>query len=276
VSVRGKTAWQAKQRADAALFVGSAVKTFILTRYLKDIEKGRLKASALLTLDDSVRMLSSSVFEHLTGRVPATSVLEAMIAYSDDTATDMAMAEVGVERVRAFIAGAGLESVKVPISTRTLVSYLAGAPYGDDVGWKGVQKIADGKLYGKPRSPMNDRDTMKGSANDFVRYYENILSGSYLQTFEMQREFRRISSQATALWGVVPPNTPAFGKGGSIDWDNFNCYSLPGQMLIGGVVPVTFFFCVNWMGKPSTIPGVFDQFSSAIAATLAATADAFG
>lgn len=47
-------------------------------------------------------------------------------------------------------------------------------------------------------------------------------------------------------------------------------------MLLGGTLPVTFSFVVNWKGKPSTIPGVGDQFASAIRETLAATAKAFG
>lgn len=274
--VGGKRPFTANHRANARMFVGSAVKTFILTRYLKDIEKGRLDEAASLRVDDSHRMLSSSVFEEMTGKTRATSVLEAMITHSDNTATDIAMSEVGVERVRAFIASAGLTSVSIPLSTRHLFSYLAGERYGVDVGWEGMLRIADGKLFGKPRPPLNDRETMAGSAADFVDYYERILAGSFLRTPAMQREFRRISSMPRSYWAAAPDNSVAFGKGGSVEWKGFNCFCLPGQVVLASGVPVTFSFCVNWTGKPSTIPGVADQFRSTISEALAAAAKVFG
>ena len=83
------------------------------------------------------------------------------------------------DRVRAFVSRAGFTSVKIPTSTRLIFSYLAGAPFGVDVGWEGMLDIEAGKLPGKPRSPMNDRETMKCSASDFVTYYERALKGRY-------------------------------------------------------------------------------------------------
>ena len=90
----------------------------------------------------------------ITGTTSATSVLEAMICHSDDTATDVALKAVGAEAVREFIARAGLASAKIPTSTRVLVSYLAGAPAGVDVGLAGMQKIMGDRMFGAPRSPM--------------------------------------------------------------------------------------------------------------------------
>ena len=53
-----------------------------------------------MAIDNSVRSLSSPVFLKLTGTTPAVIVLEAMIAHSDNTATDVAMAR-GRRRSRA-------------------------------------------------------------------------------------------------------------------------------------------------------------------------------
>ena len=273
---RGGRRFTAGKKASAALFVGSAIKTFILTRFLKDVENGRLTESDQLKVNNAIRSVSSPVFLNLTGTTPAKSVLEAMITHSDNTATDIALQQVGPGRVRTLVQNAGLSSVQIPTSTRMLFSYLAGADFGVDVGWQGMKQIQSGNLFGPARSPMNDRETMKGSADDFVDYYERVLAGEFIRTPAMRTEFRRISSMADALWLVVPQDTPAYGKGGSVEWDGFNCFSLPGQMLIGGTLPVTFSFTVNWQGKPATIPGVFDQFASAIRDTLAATAKAFG
>jgi beta-lactamase class A len=273
---RGGKKFTAGQRAGDTLFVGSSVKTFILARYLRDVENGRLALAEQLKVNNAVRALSSPVFLELTGTTPATSVLEAMITHSDNTATDIALRQVGPGRVRTFVENAGLKSVRIATSTRLLFCYLAGAPFGVDEGWAGMKVIASGGKFGPLRSPMNKRETMQGSADDFVSYYEQILAGDLIRTEAMRREFRCISSMPAIFWSVGPENTPIFGKGGSIEWDGFNALCLPGQMLVGGTLPVTFSFVVNWKGKPSTIPGVGDQFASAIRATLAAAAKAFG
>ena len=273
---RGGKKFTAGQRAGETLFVGSSVKTFILARYLRDVENGRLSLAEQLKVNNGVRALSSPVFLELTGTTPATSVLEAMITHSDNTATDIALRQVGPGRVRTFVENAGLKSVRIATSTRLLFCYLAGAPFGVDEGWAGMKVIAEGGKFGPLRSPMNRRETMQGSADDFVSYYEQVLAGELIRTEAMRREFRRISSMPAIFWSVGPENTPIFGKGGSIEWDNFNALCLPGQMLVGGTLPVTFSFVVNWKGKPSTIPGVGDQFASAIRATLATAAKAFG
>ncbi|WP_454917568.1 serine hydrolase [Xanthobacter sediminis] len=271
-----RPAWETSRSPKARMFVGSAIKTFILTRFLQDVESGRLDEAQPLAVNDTFRNVGSPVFLDMTGKTPGSSVLEAMISHSDNTATDIALSRVGVGRVRALISGAGLASVQIPTSTRLLFSYLAGAPLGVDVGWRGAEQISKGHLFGPARSPMNTRETMKASAADFVDYYERALGGAFLRTPEMRTEFRRISSMADALWKVVPENTPAYGKGGSIEWNNFNCYSLPGQMLLGGKMPVTFCFCVNWTGKPSTIPAVAERFAGTIRDALGETAKVFG
>lgn len=228
------SAWSATHQPDDRLFVGSAVKTFILTRYLRDVEEGLLSADDQVAIDDSVRSLSSPVFLNLTGSTPARSVLEAMITHSDNTATDIALGLVQPERVRSFLSETGLGSAAIPTSTRYLFSYLAGAPLGVDEGWEGMLRIANDQLFGDSCSPMNDQETMKCSANDFVTYYEHALAGTYFQAPGTLTEFKRIQAMADAISRVVPPNVPAWGKGGSIEWEGFNCLCFPGQMFIGG------------------------------------------
>ena len=70
------------------LFTASAYKTFVLGQYLRDVEAGRLSEDDPLAIDDSVRMIGSPVFQALAGIAAAGPVLEAMIAHSDNTATD--------------------------------------------------------------------------------------------------------------------------------------------------------------------------------------------
>jgi beta-lactamase class A len=274
VSPPGKP-WETSHHPNAALFVGSSIKTFILVKFLQDVEAGRRSEDTQETVDDGVRSLASPVLLNLTGTTTARSVLEAMIAHSDNTATDVALKRVGPDRVRAFVSRAGFTSVKIPTSTRLLFSYLAGAPFGVDIGWEGMLDILADKFPGRPRSPANDRETMKGSASDFVTYYERALKGRYFEKAESLTEFRRISAMANALPPVVPQDVAAFGKGGSIEWEGFNCLSVAGQMVPGATVPVTFYFTVNWEGPPSTIPTVSADYVGAIHDALHETARTF-
>lgn len=264
----GDVPWQAEHRAQETLFVGSAVKTFILTRYLKDVEEGRLSLTEPVAIDDGVRSLSSPVYLGMTGRAPARSILEAMITHSDNTATDAALAMVGVDRVRAFIAEAGLTSVRVPTSTRQMFSYLAGAEPGVDMGWPGMLQIADDEDFGEIRSAINDEETFLGSAADFVSYYERAVAGEFFEEAASLTEFLRIQSMADAISFAVPRHHAAYAKGGSIEWNNFNALCLPGQMRVTPDIPVTFCFTLNWDGGTDTIGPMSAALVSAIAGAL--------
>lgn len=265
--------WQASHRPATRLFVGSAVKTFILAQYLRDVEAGRLAEDTQMPIDDSVRSLSSPVFLKLTGTTPAVSVLEAMIAHSDNTATDMAMAAVGADRVRALVAQAGLKRTQIPESTRRLFSYLAGAPEGVDAGWAGVQRLAETPSGARPA--LNDRQTMASTAEDMVAWYRQALGGTLFQKPDTLVEFKRIQAMASALIRVVPPDTMAYGKGGSIDWQDFHCFCLPGQMIVGKVL-VTFCFTINWTGPSDGVGAIFQSYTAAIADTLREAARVVG
>src|SRR5438876_615921 len=104
----------ASDSAATQLFVASAIKTFILCQYLRDVEAGRLSEDEPLPVNNSVRTESSPVLLELTGTTPARSILEAMITHSDNTATDIALLRVVPNRVRSFIAAARLGATLIP------------------------------------------------------------------------------------------------------------------------------------------------------------------
>jgi beta-lactamase class A len=273
--------WQNLFEPDAALFVGSAVKTFILATYLQQVEAKLLSEDELLPVNNDIRSLASPIFgsnldesQNLAGEATARTVLEAMISHSDNTATDIALRRVGVDKVRAFIASAGLTATLIPQSTRVMVSYFAGAPPGVDLGWDGAKQIAEGHLPATPRSPINDQETMISTASELVSYYSKTLAGGFFSQAATLTEFRRIQAMADAIARIVPPGIAAYAKGGSVDWQDFHALCAPGQMIIGSG-SVTFCFTLNWTGPDSSAPEVSAAYAKSAAGMLAAAAQCF-
>src|SRR5262245_166483 len=209
--------WRIAHNPDTRLFVGSAVKTFILAQFLRDAETGRLSEDKQMAVDDAVRSPSSPVFLNMSGTTTARSVLEAMIAHSDNTATDITLAAVGPAQVRALIAQAGLSQTQIPDSTRRMISYFAGAPEGVDLGWEGAMRAAKDGPAATPRSPMNDKEAMISTAAEMVRWYQQALRGTFFTKPETLVEFKRIQAMADAIARVVPSDTVAYIKGCIID-----------------------------------------------------------
>jgi beta-lactamase class A len=247
------------------LFTASAYKTFVLGQYLRDVEAGRLSEDEQLAIDDSVRDPSSPVFLELAGTTTARSVLEAMIAHSDNTATDLATEKVGADRVRALVAEAGLSSIRIPESTRRFRSYITGAPAGVDLGWPGVLHPP-----GPLQSPLNDVITLAGNARDFVSWYEQALRGAFFSKRETLTEFKRIQAMSVQIAQAVPPDTPAYAKGGELPWPGLSTKSFAGQIVVGGDgrTPVTFCFIINWNGPESDFLAVEAEFFAAIKGIL--------
>lgn len=272
---RGGGAERLAHRPNQQLFIASAYKTFVLGQSMRDVEAGRLDPEAQLAVDDGVRSFGSPVFLNLAGTTPARSVLEAMITHSDNTATDIATLQVGAARVRALIAEAGLGRVLIPDSTRIFASYLFGAPPGVDLGWAGLQNL---EPYPPEnfRAPLNDAQTMAGSARDLVSWYEQALRGAFFEQPETLREFKRIHAMAVQIARVAPPDTVVYAKGGEVsDFQGFCAKSFAGQMLVGRV-PVTFAFLLNWNSADGGFAEVQEAYFDAIRDILASLARGLG
>ena len=119
--------------ASSRVFVGSAIKTFMLAQALIQADTPDVVAtisSHQLTLDQSVWSADSAMFNppNLIGTVTERTTLEAMIIRSDNTATDTALKPVGPDAVRNFITSIGQRSTAIPDRIRTFFGYLVGAP----------------------------------------------------------------------------------------------------------------------------------------------------
>jgi beta-lactamase class A len=252
------------------IFVGSAIKTFILCETLRQVDSpGVVQAlsSEQLDLDASVWSVDSATFNppNLIGKVSLRTALEAMILHSDNTGTDMCLKHVGPDKVREFIASLGLRSTMIPDSTRVFFGYLLGAKDYKKFSWEEIGAAANSPLV---NLPLNKDETLASSADDFISYYTRALQGEFFKNKETLHEFRRILAMGDAIWLVpLPLGVSAFCKGGSIDVAGFHAVCAPGAMLFD---ERWVYFCVaiNWYAKAVTDPATVSEFAAAASQAL--------
>jgi beta-lactamase class A len=253
-AANGKPEFLVEQNASKVMFVGSAIKTFILCEALRRADSPTvvqtLKAKQL-ALDASVWSVDSATFNppNLIGKVSQRTALEAMILHSDNTGTDMSIKDVGPEKVREFVASIGLKNTMVPDSTRALFAYLLGAKDPRAFSWEDLGAAANSPMI---NSPMNKVQTMASTADDLVSYYSRALQGEFFKNKETLNEFRRILASSDAIWLLpLPLGVSAFVKGGSIDVVGFHAICAPGAMFFNDRW-VYFCLAYNWYAKGET------------------------
>jgi beta-lactamase class A len=253
-AANGRPEFLVESNSEKMMFVGSAIKTFILCEALRQADSPNvvqaLKAKQL-ALDASVWSVDSATFNppNLIGKVSQRTALEAMILHSDNTGTDMSIKDVGPDKVREFIASIGLKNTMIPDSTRSLFGYLLGAKDPKTFSWEELGAAANSPIV---NSPMNKMETMASTADDLVSYYSRALQGEFFKNKETLHEFRRILAGSDAIWLLpVPLGVSAFVKGGSIDVAGFHAVCAPGGMLFDDRW-VYFFLAINWYAKAET------------------------
>lgn len=253
-AANGKPEFLVESNAAKTMFVGSAIKTFILCEALRQADSPNVVQTLKtkqLSLDASVWSVDSVTLNppNLIGKVSQRTALEAMILHSDNTGTDMSIKEVGPDRVREFIASIGLKSTTIPDSTRSLFAYLLGAKDPKAFSWEELGAAANSPMV---NSPMNKVQTMTSSADDFISYYSRALHGEFFKKKETLQEFRRILAMGDAIWLLpLPLGVSAFVKGGSIDVAGFHAVCVPGGMLFDNRW-VYFCLTINWYAKAET------------------------
>lgn len=275
-AANGKPEFLVESNASKQLFVGSAIKSFILCETLRQADTPNvvqtLKAKQL-SLDASVWTLDSATLNppNLIGKVSQRTALEAMIMHSDNTATDMSIKEAGPEKVRAFLASIGLKNTMIPDSTRSLFGYMLGAKDSKTFSWEDLGAAANASIV---NSPMNKVETMASTADDFVSYYSLALQGEFFKNKETLNEFRRILSIGDAIWLLpLPLGASAFCKGGSIDVAGFHAVCAPGGMFFDERW-VYFCMTINWFAKAETDPDTVKAFAAAGSCALSMVKEA--
>jgi beta-lactamase class A len=182
----------------------------------------------------------------ITGRIEARTALEAMIAHSDNTGTDMALKRAGADRVRAFIISIDLRDTRIPNTTRQFFGYIAGAANWETITWN--ELLAAFEEF-PPTGPsiVNDVQTMASTANDFVSFYSWALQGEFFAKEETLTTFRSILALAGDIPLLMPLGVSALHKSGSIDLRHEHVLTLAGGVFIPDRRWVYYSFLINWV-----------------------------
>lgn len=258
------------------MFVGSAIKTFVLCQAFRDADSADVVnriTGQQLALDASVWSVDSATFNppNMIGAVTERTAMEAMIMHSDNTGTDMMLKFVGPDRVRQFIASAGLRATLIPDSTRVFFAYLLGLPNYKTASYLDVIAASNQPFVHPPLNPVQ---SLAASADDFVSYYSRALRGGFFRHPETLAQFREILSIGDAIWLIpVPLGVSAFVKGGSIDIPGSHAVCAPGGLFFDDRW-VFFCFTINWPAPGETDPDTVIAFATAVRQALNITVDA--
>jgi hypothetical protein len=102
-AANGKSEYLVESKPARKMFVGSAIKTFVLCETLRQVDSPTVVQTLQneqLDLNASVWSPDSATFNppNLIGKVSLRTALEAMILHSDNTGTDMCLKHTGPER----------------------------------------------------------------------------------------------------------------------------------------------------------------------------------
>lgn len=261
---------QVSENSAQQMFVGSAIKTFVLCEALRQADSPNVVntiTSKQLSLGPDVWSLDSATFNppNMIGVVSERTAMEAMIMHSDNTGTDMMLKSAGPDNVRSFISSAGLTKTLIPNSTRVFAAYLLGLKNYKTATYLDVIAASNGPFV---RPPLNQVQTLASSADDFVSYYCRALQGKFFRNDQTLNQFLEILSIGDAIWLIpVPLGVSAFVKGGSIDIPGYHAICAAGGIFFNNRW-VFFCFTLNWRAPAETDPKTDAAFAAAVHQSL--------
>ena len=210
----------AGERADVPFEVGSVFKALAAAEYARQVAAGTLDPDQRVEITVERRVDSSDMTDQLVdgATIPLQEAAEAMIAVSDNTATDLVMAAVGVGRVRGLLRDLGLTSTTIPDSTRSIYERFQNEP-----GWR----------------PVACRTTM----TDLVRFYRATVAEHVLG--DATDRFLTLLREEDLLQGAHWPNDAiCYRKSGMVEPPPLLAMGMAGALDVDGEV-TAFAFALN-------------------------------
>ena len=205
---------------DVPFEVGSVFKAFVAAEYARQVTAGVVDPAARVEIVPENRVDSSDMTDQLLdgATVPLQEAAEAMIAVSDNTATDMVMAVVGSDRVRGLLRDLGLTATTIPDSTRSIYERVRNEP-----AWR----------------PVACRTTM----TDLVQFYRATVAERFLG--DATDRFLALMREEDLLQGASWPNGAiCYRKSGMVEPPPLLAMGMAGAFDIDGEV-TAFAFALN-------------------------------
>jgi hypothetical protein len=201
---------------DKEFNVASSYKVYILGELLRQYDEGKLSLEETLTLTEDVRIFDSSYTENMENGIALTihELANAMMGYSDNTATEMLQSHLGIDNIRSLLRQKEIFQTRFPDKLKSLMditsnitsidSYLASTLYRGELG-------------------------IISTANDLARFYQLLWSKSIFSKSESLKKMKEILSiedrQQNIPW---PEGVSCYRKSGNIDLEHYYGFSLAG------------------------------------------------
>lgn len=240
----------AAHRSDVRVEVGSCFKAFVAAACCRQVERGALRWDDALPITAETRVPPSEALGALRDgdAVTVWDAAEAMIAVSDNTATDLLLRRIGVGAVHAFVAEAGMVDTRIPASVRSVYDAAEARP-GERI------------------------EACVSTARDLTRFYARTLNGdpfaapASLDAFKAL--LRREDLAQETAW---PTGTVCYRKGGYLAPPPILASALTGAFEAGGHV-VAFAFAANVeCADEGQAPSIVDAFTGGVGQGLHALA----
>lgn len=207
---------------DTPFEVGSTFKAFVAAEYARQVAQGRVDPDMHLTVQPVDRVDSSIVLDAIPdgGSVPIQEAAEAMIGASDNTATDLVMRVVGVDRVRALLGELGLSDTTIPDSTKSIYERFRAEP-----DWR--------------------PETCVTSMRDLTRFYMQAVEGRVLGDAATDRFLALMREEDIVQGASWPKGVTCYRKSGMIDPPPQLAMGMAGAFVSTDGEVTTFAFALN-------------------------------
>ncbi len=239
----GKSIFKAFHNEDRQLYCASAFKPFVLIECLRQYERGEngVRLDEILHITDNNKSVAAPEDRNAYANRPSgtgvtlADALNAMIEWSDNTATDMVLHRIGADRVQKFVDSNGLKDVIIPVSTRRHFLQVYGIePDQEDPGWQWIQDSV-GNLPVK-RSPFEVSVRLAAPASAFVSFYHGLYTHlKNTDALSKCREILRGSNAAETLKARLGKRVPVVEmKGGRLNFQGYHAGSAAGTLHVSG------------------------------------------
>ncbi|MDR7420120.1 MAG: serine hydrolase [Armatimonadota bacterium] len=220
-----KTLWDRAEfyvEPDRPFPTASVFKIPVLIELLLQVEEGRLDLDERVAVTEALKSPGSGVLKELSS-APSLSLSDLamlMIIISDNTATDILVERVGIERINRRLASWGFTVTRVPMDCRRLLFELAGRPDGPFTPEARIEveqmlrtreRVFTGRAYA-------DHDNNLTTPREMIALLEMLVTEGRLSPWVRDRALSYMRKQQVRdrLPFYLPPGIDIAHKTGSI------------------------------------------------------------